>query len=170
MTSRVLGFTLRDTFSRNLVQVYDTRDTRQPYLWGGSDPARLAGGHGETDAGPFMNHKFSEVDFSSTTTMTAAPTPPARPGLPWRAASMAIAGATGALCRGFLYGLNNVEVTGLNNLLNILDRRRTQGADRGLLTVSNHVMVYESFHIGQPLSSTDNSTVSMILSCGESCL
>jgi monolysocardiolipin acyltransferase len=55
---------------------------------------------------------------------------------------MAIAGVTGALCRGFVYGLNNVEVTGLNNLLNILDRRRTQGADRGLLTVSNHVMVY----------------------------
>ncbi|KAH8169535.1 acyltransferase domain-containing protein [Sarocladium implicatum] len=73
----------------------------------------------------------------------AATPPPARPGLTWRVASMALAGATGALCRGFIYGLNNVEVTGLNNLLDILDRRRKYGADKGLLTVSNHVMVLD---------------------------
>ena len=54
---------------------------------------------------------------------------------------MALAGVTGAASRAFLYGLNSVEVTGLSNLLGVLDRRRTKGADRGLLTVSNHVMV-----------------------------
>jgi monolysocardiolipin acyltransferase len=52
-------------------------------------------------------------------------------------------GSVGALSRGFLYGLNNVEVTGLNNLLRVLDRRKdVENRQRGLLTVCNHVAVY----------------------------
>lgn len=64
-----------------------------------------------------------------------------RPGLPWRLASTAVVGAVGALSRGFLLGLNRLEVTGLQNLLGTLDRRKTQGRQRGLLTVCNHVAV-----------------------------
>lgn len=72
----------------------------------------------------------------------SGPAPPASPGLPWRLASMAVMGTVGALSRGFLYGFNNVEVTGLSHLLGTLDRRKTQGRERGLLTVCNHVAVY----------------------------
>ncbi|ETR97031.1 hypothetical protein M419DRAFT_92727 [Trichoderma reesei RUT C-30] len=43
-------------------------------------------------------------------------------------------GSVGAASRAFLYGLNKVEVTGLDNLLGVLDRRRSGKRDRGLLT------------------------------------
>jgi monolysocardiolipin acyltransferase len=69
--------------------------------------------------------------------------PPARPGLPWRLSSMAITGITTAICRTFLYGLNRVEIVGLDNLLGTLDRRRIHGRERGLLTVCNHVSVLD---------------------------
>lgn len=73
----------------------------------------------------------------------SGPAPPTRPGLPWRLASAAVMGSVGALSRGFLYGLNNVEVTGLSNLLRVLDRRKdVENRQRGLLTVCNHVAVY----------------------------
>jgi monolysocardiolipin acyltransferase len=48
----------------------------------------------------------------------------------------------GAASRAFLYGLNKVEVTGLDNLLGVLDRRKNGQRERGLLTVCNHVSVY----------------------------
>jgi hypothetical protein len=72
-------------------------------------------------------------------------------------------GLTGALSRSFLYGLNNIEVTGLEGFLDILDKRKdVDGRERGLITgtgmlddyrgailtlyildiVSNHVSVY----------------------------
>jgi monolysocardiolipin acyltransferase len=55
---------------------------------------------------------------------------------------MAVMMIIGALSRGFLYGLNMVEVTGLQNLLGALDRRRGKdGRGKGLLTVCNHVSV-----------------------------
>ncbi|PNY24241.1 Lysophosphatidylcholine acyltransferase [Tolypocladium capitatum] len=73
----------------------------------------------------------------------SGPASPVRPGLSWRLASMAVLGTVGALSRGFLYGLNNVEVTGLGHLLGTLDRRKTQGRERGLLTVCNHVAVLD---------------------------
>lgn len=68
--------------------------------------------------------------------------PPTRPSLPWRLGSMAVMTTVGALSRGFLYGLNRVEITGLQNLLGALDRREKEGGKkRGLLTVCNHVGV-----------------------------
>lgn len=73
--------------------------------------------------------------------MSSSSTPPSRPPLSWRLGSMAVMGTVGALSRGFLLGLNRVEITGLQNLLGTLDRRKTQGRDRGLLTVCNHVGV-----------------------------
>ena len=77
---------------------------------------------------------------------------PTSPGLGWRAASVAVMGSVGAVSRGFLYGLNNVEVTGLNNLLGVLDRRKQQGRERGLLTVCNHVAVYVPLkHLAQDI-------------------
>lgn len=55
---------------------------------------------------------------------------------------MAVMGSVGAASRAFLYGLNKVEVTGLDNLLGVLDRRKSGKRERGLLTVCNHVSVY----------------------------
>lgn len=44
-------------------------------------------------------------------------------------------GLTGSLSRGFLYGLNNMDVIGLDKFLETLDRRRKpEERDRGLLT------------------------------------
>jgi monolysocardiolipin acyltransferase len=75
--------------------------------------------------------------------MTGPPLSPQRPSLPWRLSSMAVMGTVATICRGFLYGLNRVEVTGLDNLLDTLDRRRIHGRERGLLTVCNHVSVVD---------------------------
>ncbi|KAI9167326.1 Lysophosphatidylcholine acyltransferase [Paramyrothecium foliicola] len=75
--------------------------------------------------------------------MSGSPAPPTRPSLPWRLSSMAVMGTVATVCRAFLYGLNRVEVVGLDNLLGTLDRRRTQGRERGLLTVCNHVSVVD---------------------------
>jgi hypothetical protein len=44
-------------------------------------------------------------------------------------------GLTGSLSRGFLYGLNYMEVTGLDGFLETLDRRgNIEGRERGLIT------------------------------------
>lgn len=44
-------------------------------------------------------------------------------------------GLTASLSRSFLYGLNNMEVTGLENFLDILDKRKdVDGRERGLIT------------------------------------
>ncbi|KAG6005959.1 hypothetical protein E4U43_000518 [Claviceps pusilla] len=76
--------------------------------------------------------------------MIVSPNPaPPHPSLSWRLGSMALMGAVGLVSRSFLFGFNKVEVTGLNNLLGVLDRRRTQGRERGLLTVCNHVAVLD---------------------------
>ncbi|KIN07417.1 hypothetical protein OIDMADRAFT_36919 [Oidiodendron maius Zn] len=53
-------------------------------------------------------------------------------------------GLTGTLSRGFLYGLNYMEVIGLDRFLETLDKRKDVGGrERGLLTVSNHVSVLD---------------------------
>lgn len=93
---------------------------------------------------------------------------PAAPSLPWRCGSVVIMGAVGLLSRGFLVGLSNLEVNGMDNFLKLLDERKdVQGRQRGLITgkseaprlngakqlarltrslmmaVSNHVSVYD---------------------------
>ncbi|KAK7530254.1 uncharacterized protein J3D65DRAFT_640646 [Phyllosticta citribraziliensis] len=69
--------------------------------------------------------------------------PPA-PSLPWRCGSVATMGIVGLLCRGFLSGLSNLEVNGMDNFLRLLDERRSvEGRERGLITVSNHVSVLD---------------------------
>ncbi|KEY64312.1 hypothetical protein S7711_06356 [Stachybotrys chartarum IBT 7711] len=68
---------------------------------------------------------------------------PLRPSLPWRLTAAAISGTVGLAARFFLHGLNRVEVNGLENLLDVLDRRKSQGRERGLLTVCNHLSVLD---------------------------
>jgi len=65
----------------------------------------------------------------------SASNPPFCPSLPWRTTSSMLMGVTGALSRAFLYGLNNMEVTGLDKFLEILDKRKdVKARDRGLIT------------------------------------
>ena len=60
---------------------------------------------------------------------------PAAPSLPWRITSTATMGIITTFAKGFLYGLNNIEVTGLEGFLETLDRRRDiEGRQRGLIT------------------------------------
>lgn len=60
---------------------------------------------------------------------------PHSPSLPWRMSSSLIMGLTGTLTRGFLYGLNNMEVIGLDRFLETLNKRKdVEGRERGLLT------------------------------------
>ena len=60
---------------------------------------------------------------------------PAAPSLPWRFTSAATMGIITTIAKGFLYGLNNIEVTGLEGFLETLDRRRDiEGRQRGLIT------------------------------------
>ncbi|KAK7713582.1 Lyso-phosphatidylcholine acyltransferase [Botryosphaeria dothidea] len=73
---------------------------------------------------------------------------PAAPSLPWRCGSVVIMGVVGLLSRGFLVGLSNLEVNGMDNFLKLLDERKdVQGRQRGLITVSNHVSVYDAIRL-----------------------
>lgn len=70
--------------------------------------------------------------------------PPAKPSLPWRFGSSVIMGVAGAITRFFYYGLNNIEVVGLERFIATLDRRQNpEERERGLITVSNHVSVMD---------------------------
>ena len=61
--------------------------------------------------------------------------PPAMPSLPWRCSSSLIMGLTGSMSRAFLYGLNRMEVVGLDRFLETLDKREdVVGRERGLIT------------------------------------
>jgi hypothetical protein len=101
--------------------------------------------------------------------------PPTQPSLPWRVASVAVMGTIGALSRGFMNGFNNLEVTGLEGLLGVLDRRKHEGRERGLLTVCNHVAVYAKLGIYSFYSDRSTANINItftgltILSFGESC-
>ncbi|KAI9799038.1 MAG: hypothetical protein M1833_004232 [Piccolia ochrophora] len=76
--------------------------------------------------------------------MSAGSDPPAHPSLPWRIASSATMGVSGAIARAFLFGANRTEVDGLDRFLEILDEREdVAGRERGLITVSNHVSVLD---------------------------
>ncbi|KAI1374679.1 acyltransferase [Hypoxylon crocopeplum] len=67
-----------------------------------------------------------------------------QPSLPWRMTSSVVMGLTAALSRGFLYGFNSVEVTGLERFLDVLDKRKdAEKRQRGLITVSNHISVMD---------------------------
>ncbi|KAI0014187.1 acyltransferase [Xylariaceae sp. FL0662B] len=67
-----------------------------------------------------------------------------QPSLPWRMTSTMVMGLTAALSRVFLYGLNSVEVTGLQRFLDVLDKRKDiEKRQRGLITVSNHISVLD---------------------------
>ncbi|KAI1152824.1 acyltransferase [Nemania diffusa] len=69
---------------------------------------------------------------------------PEQPRPPWPMASSLIMGLTASLSRVFLYGLNSVEVTGLQKFLDILDKRKdVDKRERGLLTVCNHISVID---------------------------
>ncbi|RKF62826.1 Lysophosphatidylcholine acyltransferase [Erysiphe neolycopersici] len=71
-------------------------------------------------------------------------TPPYLPSLSWRFLSSSIMGVTGSLSRIFLYGLNGLEVVGLERFLERLDKRSDiEGRKRGLVTVANHVSVVD---------------------------
>lgn len=66
---------------------------------------------------------------------SSSDSPPAMPGLPWRVSSSLIMGFTGSISRGFLYGLNRIEVFGLDRFLETLDKREdVDGRERGLIT------------------------------------
>ncbi|KAI6909843.1 hypothetical protein KC331_g10504 [Hortaea werneckii] len=69
---------------------------------------------------------------------------PYKPSLPWRITSAIEIGVVGFLSRSFLYALNRTETYGIDNLLEILDRRSDESKrTRGLITVSNHVSVLD---------------------------
>lgn len=73
-----------------------------------------------------------EVDMSNSNPNKL---PLQQPSLPWRMTSSVIMGLTAALSRGFLYGLNSVEVTGLERFLEVLDKRKdVEKRQRGLIT------------------------------------
>ncbi|TDZ20830.1 Lysophosphatidylcholine acyltransferase [Colletotrichum orbiculare MAFF 240422] len=50
---------------------------------------------------------------------------------------------TSALSRAFMFGLNDVQTEGLQQFLDVLDRRRSGPPTRGLITVSNHISVLD---------------------------
>lgn len=74
----------------------------------------------------------------------AAEERPYAPSLPWRAVSSTTLGMVGFLSRSFLFAFNRTEVRGLDGFLEILDSRKDEKSrTRGLLTVSNHVSMYD---------------------------
>lgn len=60
---------------------------------------------------------------------------PEAPSAPWRAASSFVMGAVGVLCSGFLKGLSQLEVHGMDEFLKLLDERENiENRERGLIT------------------------------------
>ncbi|KAI0455186.1 acyltransferase [Xylaria acuta] len=82
--------------------------------------------------------------MSTTSSTSSDKLLPEQPSPPWRMTSSLVMGLTASLSRVFLYGLNSVEVTGLQRFLDILDKRKdVDGRQRGLLTVCNHISVID---------------------------
>ncbi|KAK2605088.1 hypothetical protein N8I77_007961 [Diaporthe amygdali] len=70
--------------------------------------------------------------------------PQRRPNGLWRGSSAMVMGLTGTLSQGFLNGLNDVQTTGLDNFVRILESREDPfQRQRGLITVSNHISVID---------------------------
>ena len=66
--------------------------------------------------------------------MAEAP-PPTEPSLPWRSASSLVMGLVGSMSRAFMFGANRTEVHGLDEFLELLDKRDDVDArTRGLIT------------------------------------
>ncbi|OHW96395.1 lysophospholipid acyltransferase [Colletotrichum incanum] len=90
--------------------------------------------------------------------MSASEARPDQPGLPWRMASAAIMGLTGAISRAFLHGLNDVQTEGLPRFLELLDKRRAEAPERGLVTgmttilrLVQRILFKSFFSLGQVL-------------------
>ncbi|KAI0512775.1 acyltransferase [Xylaria bambusicola] len=82
--------------------------------------------------------------MSSRASSPTSEMPPLQPSLPQRMTSSLVMGVTAGLSRLFIYGLNSVEVTGLERFLDILDKRKdVDKRQRGLITVCNHVSVFD---------------------------
>lgn len=61
--------------------------------------------------------------------------PQRRPNGLWRGSSAMVMGLTGSLSKGFLNGLNEVQTTGLDNFVKLLDSREDPfQRQRGLIT------------------------------------
>ena len=61
--------------------------------------------------------------------------PLSRPSLPWRVGSTVVMSITGSLSRLFMFGANTTEVHGLDDFLELLDKRSdVRNRQRGLIT------------------------------------
>lgn len=75
------------------------------------------------------------------TTITNAPK--RQPHTLWRGASSFVMGVTGALSKGFLYGLNSVETVGMERFLELLEARKNPWSrERGLITGKSAFILY----------------------------
>lgn len=75
------------------------------------------------------------LNFFAKMAIPVAKAQPQKPGALWRAASTITMASTGMICRSILYGLNSLEVVGLDNFLKLLDARKdVEARQRGLLT------------------------------------
>ncbi len=75
------------------------------------------------------------VLYTRNNFLQAMDDPPKSPSLPWRVSSSIVMGVSGFLTRIFYTGMNSVEVHGLDNFLELLDKRKDiEGRERGLLT------------------------------------
>ena len=74
--------------------------------------------------------------MDSDSTPSQPPDPPAaEPSLRWRAGSKAVMAFVGSMSRIFMFGVNSLEVHGLDGFLETLDRRKDVGSrERGLIT------------------------------------
>ncbi|KAI3400979.1 hypothetical protein diail_1187 [Diaporthe ilicicola] len=78
------------------------------------------------------------------TTIAHGQYPQRRPNGLWRGSSSIVMGLTGTLSKGFLNGLSDVQTTGLDNFIKILESREDPfQRQRGLITVSNHMSVVD---------------------------
>lgn len=69
------------------------------------------------------------------TTIAHGQYPQRRPNGLWRGSSAMVMGLTGTVSKGFLNGLNDVQTTGLDNFVKLLDSREDPfQRQRGLIT------------------------------------
>ncbi|MCJ1354449.1 MAG: hypothetical protein MMC33_004438 [Icmadophila ericetorum] len=69
---------------------------------------------------------------------------PEQPSLPWRMASSFTMGFIGIICRVAMKAGNHSEMHGLDEFLELLDKREDpKKRERGLITVSNHISVLD---------------------------
>ncbi len=96
--------------------------------------SRNAVAHGPT------NFKYIKIQptVRTLTSMDAAKGPHLQPSLSSRITAAVVTGLTGVWCKGFLYGLNQVEVIGLDKFLRLLESRQdVEKRQRGLITGSS---------------------------------